>query len=176
MIDSTNIVKIILKNLVPNSYKALSITITNIKQLRSLGKQSLFKFILKDSYGCILYFGVMGFWACPLSSIPKKHLLAVRSVSVLRWNGEAASTNLGTSERVSLNHWTGMSRSLPMFSREDGNRPSLRMVVFLSEYWTSDKVHKPINNKWLFHSGSRTIWPSSKWVQVQVFVCLTTGP
>jgi hypothetical protein len=58
------------------------------------------------------------------------------SISVLRWMGQGRPTQLGPSERASLNHWT--------HPPEDGDRSSLRNVVVFcktstTRRWTESK-------------------------------------
>jgi hypothetical protein len=71
------------------------------------------------------------FGLCPSSGIleTRKHNVSeTGSVSVLRWREETPIL-LGPLERANLNHWTS-DVSSP--SPEDGNRSSLRNVVFSS--------------------------------------------
>jgi hypothetical protein len=71
-------------------------------------------------------------------SFTKDHNISeTGSVSVLRWMGQDRPTQLGPSEKASLNHWTQtrsfwraqLSRSILPHPSEDGDRISLRNVV-----------------------------------------------
>jgi hypothetical protein len=99
--------------------------------------------LLLDSVHCLV-----------CGSFTKDHNVSeTGSVSILSWMGQGRPTQLGLSERASLNHWiqwrAQLSRSTLPHPAEDVDRSSLRNVVVFCKtftYQTMDRVQKKPNS------------------------------